>query len=65
MDLTFLISILCWSCVNYLVANHLVNKYPEFNINPIYYAIGGFLLGGIYPLIFLGVKFAMWKNKNK
>ena len=61
----YVIFVAIWAAVNYFVAYYVVKNNVGFNANPILYAVGSLLFGGIYPLIFLGCKFLYWRNELK
>jgi hypothetical protein len=54
-----------WALVNYFVSDYVVKKNEGFVANPYLYVCGSLILGGIWPLMFLGCKYLYWKNELK
>ena len=51
--------------VNYFAAYYVDKKTTFIKVNPILYALGAMALGGIYPLIFLVIKYMYCSYKKK
>lgn len=58
-----LVTLFFWAFVNYFAAKAVDNMDRRINVHPWYYVIGSFLFGGVFPLIFLAVKFVVHKCK--
>ena len=61
---SFIIGIIIWGLINYFAAKYISDKNPGLDVNPTYYVVGTVLFGGIWPLLFLFVKYLIWRNKN-
>ena len=68
-DIGVIIGLLFWAIVNYFVTHYAAKKANFMKINPILYALGAMTFGGIYPLLFLVIKYVYCSyrvnNKNK
>jgi hypothetical protein len=58
------IALVIWAVINYFAASLVKNRNPKIDVHPWYYAIGSFIFGGIFPLIFLGGKLILHKSKK-
>lgn len=54
-----------WAVVDYKAAEYLMEKHPDFEVDPGLYAIGAILMGGLWPLLWLIGKFLLWSRKGK
>ena len=62
--LVFLLALVFWSCASYFIAKKVKEKHPSFNIEPMMYATGSLLIGFVWVMLFLGVKFIAWNSKQ-
>ena len=65
MEFAVVLAYLMWMLVDYMAAKAVKNNNKGININPTLYAVGAFLFGGIFPLIFLGCKLLYWKHNEQ
>ena len=67
MDIYYLIGLIFWAIVNYFIAKAVSEKVNYMIVNPVLYAVGSVLFGGIFPLIFLVIKYVYcsYRVRNK
>ena len=63
-NLLVLLAYVLWAAINHQAATCVKQKEPGINVNPNMYAIGSILFGGIFPLLFLFIKYFLYKNRN-
>ena len=56
-DLYTTIALFVWAIINYFAADFVARRNSFIKLNPFLYAIGAMVFGGIYPLIFLVIKY--------
>lgn len=59
-----MVSVIIWVVATYFIAKTVGERYPELEINPIYYALGTFLVGYVIVGSFLWYKVANYKNNT-
>lgn len=57
--------LLLWAAIDYHAAKYLADTNDGFYVNPALYAIGAIILGGIFPLIYLAIKYILWNYAKK
>ena len=65
MDIYFVIGHLIWAFINYYAANYVADNNKGLKINPVLYVIGSLAFGGIFPLIFLVIKYMYYSYRVK
>ena len=66
MELLFWCTV--WAVISYMVVKKYKEKYPELEAEPINYAIGSFLIGGLWVMLYFAFKVHEYKKywrKNK
>ena len=65
MDIYFVIGHIIWALINYNAANYVAENNKGLKVNPMLYVLGSLALGGIFPLIFLVIKYMYYSYKVK
>jgi hypothetical protein len=64
-DIYTIIGLLIWAVIDYFAADFVARKNDFMKLNPILYAIGAMAFGGIFPLIFLVIKYIYCSYRAK